>query len=273
MIERFGNRYEYELTICPPLGKFLCSSIFEDMMKIDEYTFKARWIPCLIVAVPYAIMLSVIADKFVTVNIASFLESMGKWLVSFGFSWLSIVYCCGEGIRNGGRKLQLRYFKNGLDLPTTRMLLWSDDTFSCEYKERIHRWLNFKLHLRTLNPEGEAADMRLARKLISEATDVVRPMVKDGAHVLDYNIRFGFARNLAAGAKCGLCGALLGGVLCWQWISSPVALCFELVCVAYFINKIAHTKSSMEWFGEEYARVLWAEFLSVMESTNENQKR
>ena len=165
MIERFGNRYEYELTICPHLGKLLCSSIFEDMMKIDEYTFKARWIPCLIVAVPYAIMLSVIADKFVTVNIASFLESVGKWLVSFGFSWLSIVYCCGEGIRNGGRKLQLRYFKNGLDLPTTRMLLWSDDTFSCEYKERIHRWLNFKLHLRTLNPEGEAADMRLARKL------------------------------------------------------------------------------------------------------------
>lgn len=229
----------------------------------DEYSRKARLFPCVVVAIPYAIIIAAIIYSHALEGLVAYVKVLISVFAGIGLGITGIVYWLAERIRNEGRKLQARYFGDGVDLPTTRMALWSDTSFTDERKDKIHSLLNDVYGLRTLSREGERENEWLARKLIAEAVDVVRPLVNDGIRLLQYNIRFGCARNLAAGSKYAVLGSLIGLIVGAVWLTSPAVCILELVAGVYFVIKMFATGKDMRWFGNEYAKVFWSEFIEI----------
>ena len=113
-----------------------------------------------------------------------------------------------------------------------------------------------------MSADAEKTDGARARKLIAEAVDLIRPRVKDGVRLLQYNIRYGRARNLSAGSQIiGLPSAIVCLFLAMFWLDSRACVVVECVLLIFYLWQVVTTSNNIRWYGEEYARVLFAEYM------------
>ncbi|MEO0510588.1 MAG: hypothetical protein AAF065_12090 [Verrucomicrobiota bacterium] len=108
-------------------------------------------------------------------------------------------------VREMGKSLvEKLIFKNGLRFPTTEMLLWKTRLISKPQKEMLHRKILEDFEIELYDAEAERDDELEARLRARDAVSAIRHHVGDGKFTLQYNIRYGFWRNLVGGLPLGL---------------------------------------------------------------------
>jgi hypothetical protein len=202
----------------------------------DEYEVKARYLPCLVSVIPLShFFISLLGQDFFH---KIFSESSWLFVVSNISLPLVLVLCLIQVQTTFSKHfIEERVFgRGGENFPTTNMLLFEDDAISQERKAAIHNKLAkyFNLTLPVLKDEKE--NEKNARMQAREAASYIRKKVGKGVMTYQYNIRYGFFRNLIGGSiwvipGCIGCAVLYGINKEWifVWFFSFIALLFLML--------------------------------------------
>lgn len=105
------------------------------------------------------------------------------------------------------------YGKRGTEMPTTKMLMWSDDTIDRRTKQHIRELIKTRYDINLYGDEDEKKDPASASKAITNAIGVMRSRVKTDSILLQYNYRYGFARNYLGASVWAIIFLLVIGIL------------------------------------------------------------
>lgn len=236
----------------------------KDLFK-DEYAVKARFFPALVTALPIVVLMVLPLMG----NGASFLSGM-VWKLKYGIvmttgmtMFLMIIWLWAFLIRGIAKWVELLVFNNGERYPTTNLLMWKNLKFPREYKRQIHNAIQTDFSVELLDVNSELEDELTARKLITVAVDRIRDKVGDGRIVLQYNMGYGFMRNLVAGSFLAVMPSFVIFVLGVQmgWRSGE---CFVGVMLSlFYIIVLLISKPVLRFLAGLYAKTLISEYMSL----------
>lgn len=240
----------------------------------DQYTRDARWCPSVLVSLPIAALLASISAFYINTPGFEVIKNIAVIVLSLSFAGGAAIKFLSGKIRDEGKKLEEREFRKRNSLPTTEFLLWSNAEFSVDYKTAIRNAIKVDFNRELLGENVEKSDETRARKLIAEAVDLIRPRVKDGVRLLQYNIRYGRARNLAAGSRVvGLPSAIVCLFLSLLWLDCRACVVVESLLLIFYFWQTIMSSANMRWYGEEYARVLFAEYMESRSREKSHRQR
>ena len=218
----------------------------------DEYNLKARVYPTIIGLLPIFLFVYFFLHDIGKVNaILSFLS--GSALTIIILSFLSDV------VRNLGKYLELKMFKNELFFPTTEFLLHSNQNLSKEKRANIYDKVG-KHGCVLCSAKEENRDETEARRKIKEAVGMVRQKIGDGRLVLGFNIRYGFWRNLIGISLFSSSVSIFGLIFFYgNYIPFSIFIVLTLFYLGIFIFK----KELLKFFGYQYTEQLFLEFLNI----------
>jgi len=157
-------------------------------MKIifDEYTWKARFFPCIISALPLFILWFFLSENVQLRELGSYLSS----IKFYGGVTISVValYFYAQILRITSKYFENKYFVKKLGFPTTYLMTYTDNTFSKSYKYKYRELVKKHFGIVLLNEDEEAADATETRMRLNEATTQGRLKVKEGQLVKKQNI-------------------------------------------------------------------------------------
>lgn len=225
-------------------------------MTLDRYTIYAQMIPAFLVSAPILLFLNYhmpdvsILENFGSAALATFKLSPG----------VLFIYPIMRTSRFVGKTLEEWFFGDELHFPTTELLLRKDATMSVAAKDAITQQLASAGYSLATASEEET-DEPDARKRIVEAMSFIRRKVGKGIHAHDYNIGYGFWRNLVGGAVLAL-------ILCIAELASLFfdqnLLPFDQVIglTIFYVMLLIFSKSLIKRSARRYAKVLLGEFRS-----------
>ena len=230
-------------------------------MKIlfDEYTWKARFFPCIISAMPLFILWFFLSD-----NIQ--LKELGAYLLSlkfYGGVTLSVVflYFYAQVLRITSKVIQSKYFHEKAGFPTIYLMTYSDKTFSKSYKDEYRSLVKKQFNIDLLDEIEEAADIMEARKRLNEATQLVKLKIKSGYLVLKQNIWYGFVRNLVGGAIYSMIFCIINIAIGFIKYNNPIFIVSSIVLLVIYAGVFLFRKQILVQNAEAYANQLIAEFM------------
>ena len=129
-------------------------------------------------------------------------------------------------------------------------------------RQRVLADFKFKL----MDEVQEAADKQEAARLIREAVGFIRGRVRKGLMTFQYNIRYGFMRNLTGGAVWACAGSIGSGVIYglqknWE----PVV--FFAGSAVLFCSLLIFRRQILQKFAFQYAETLFSEYLTMKGDT------
>lgn len=221
----------------------------------DEYTFKARYLPSVIIAIPIIILSSLVnsyelnelfkyADKFLIVS-------------AVGLNVISIIFLTHVVRALGKYLVEYFLFHDGLKFPTTEILLWKTNLISREKKTRLHEKIQRDFAINLANLDDETNDEHESRLLAKDAVDQIRNQVGNGIHTKRYNIHYGLFRNLTGGLPLALIMTILSllfvdgtlaRMILWTYLGG---ICFYAIISIPLLNVM----------GKHYAQYLFTEYL------------
>lgn len=223
----------------------------------DEYSLKARWIPGFILLTPLAVYLYglpyretawlLIQGVVCRTIILAFLMFPLEVLIR------RISKCWIEGV----------IFKHGLAFPTTEFLLHSNEVLSTELKKRIRDKVKSDFDLTLPSVSAEQKDEANARKRIAEAVRLIQKDVDKGRRIIDYNIVYGFWRNLLGAAILGVVMATALAFLACFVLNISWMVWTEIVLATLFIVLLLFRRPLLRGPAEEYARSLLTEYAAT----------
>ncbi len=226
----------------------------------DEYEIKARYIPCFIAAVPPVHFLIQLLGP-------SFWETIARnvgWMLVTNISLSLIVMLALIQLQCGIAKGWIEesvFGKGGERFPTTDMLLLTEGYLSRESKIRIRERITKMFHVNFLSIDSEKEDPVEARLIAREAVGFVRKYVGKGVMTHQYNIRYGFMRNLIGGFIWVITGSL-GCSVIYGINKNWAALAFFTAIALGFLILLFLKKSILNKFAFAYADTLFNEFLN-----------
>jgi hypothetical protein len=117
--------------------------------------------------------------------------------------------------------------------------------------------------MKLLSQKQEENNIVEARKIIRDAIDRIRTIVKDGRTVLQYNIHYGAIRNLIGGCclacPLSLCIAIIGYVK----IGECFILYLGIALVVIYALPLIFLSPLLKSFGKRYAKTLLAEYMTI----------
>lgn len=204
----------------------------------DEYEIKARYIPTLLAVVPLVHFLIVILGYAFwndLVNSINWMLVVSNVSISLVIMFALSQFQCSLG------KIWIEesvFGKGGERFPTTDMLLYGGGFFSRTKKEQLRRKISNLSGGAFSTEEEELANPANARLQAREAVGHVRGKVGHGVMTIQYNIRYGFFRNLIA----GVVWAALGGVGCsvmyfleGKWKSMSFFIAYTFIFLALYL--------------------------------------
>jgi len=225
----------------------------------NNYSLVARYYPAALCSVPLFILsfyyLEPIAHDFL-----SFLGNL-EWISGVTMSVI-FVYLQSQLVRFLGKVLEDWFFKNEAHMPTTNLLLTKDKTFSDNQKERIKSQIfsDFSIVLPSKRQESTCEDD--ARKKIYEAVNGIRKSLRENALVFQHLTEYGFWRNLAGGSISGFVLSVVN-LLVFSLTKDWLPFNLSLVMLAIYLMFIFLSKKIITWFGYQYAKILFYEYLST----------
>lgn len=225
------------------------------MSLFDEYAIKARYAPAIIVSLPLILLTSIVPPESYEqlFRYADQFAFVAEWGVNVVFVIL-LIYV----IREIGKSVIAKHlFDSGLQSPTTEMLLWNTRYLSKAMKESLHYKIKSDFDIELLDEIREGEDEQEARLRIREAVGLVRHKVGNGRHTLQYNIRYGFWRNLTGGLPL----AILFSILALCFVSGALA---KVIAGAYLVSALvlaAFAIPILRSAGHTYAEYLFTEYL------------
>lgn len=220
----------------------------------DRYEIQAQYTPAVLCSAPFIF--------FGIYYLAKIDLSVGPKILAVGFGSvtmsLALYQLWAHSCQILGKKLESYIFKDGLNYPTTEYLLDSNGKFSPEYKKIIIDKINadFKISLR-----GKTSDSENNRRRINEAVGQVRRTLwKKNPMVLQRNIQFGFAKNIAGGSIVAAIASLLlliVGVVSHNRVDLEFS---SLFLVVYLLSSIFFI-FAIKFRAKYYASTLFDEYL------------
>lgn len=229
--------------------------MFDWLKTCDRYQLGARFVPGILCSLP-AVLLVWIAKN----------EEVSRALVSGMWSWISMAgvqFLIAAGavqyITSWGKRYEDQIFDKGLRMPTTEKLLWGNSESSESLKRKVRAKLKDDFGIKLPSKEAERKNEHAARVEIRDAVARIRLRVGNGVRVHEHNIRYGFIRNLAAGARFALLVAIMGiGLAGWLRNSLYVTL-FAVMMLGYGVAMITGRKMIV-CHGEHYSDQLLNEY-------------
>jgi hypothetical protein len=160
--------------------------------------------------------------------------------------------------------LEKKLFADATELPTTQMLLFRNEILSREIKAKIRKKAFVDFNIELPDEEMENLDIQETVRLIDEIVALIRTRVKDGRYCINYNIQYGFFRNLIAGFFFAFPLSLLSMTVCIIYPSN-IGVAFSLFIAISFTVLFLARKVILSNLARTYAKNLFIEYLSMGE--------
>lgn len=224
----------------------------------NKYETNARIFPAIITIIPILIF----SHFYLYDKAPNFLDSIFVKIIGDISIVAVLIYFIIQMSRLVSKKLfQDNIFKNELFFPTTDYLLYFDQKYSAEIKEKIRKKIKGDFGLTLLNKSEESKSELEARKRIKEAVDLIRNKVKDGRLLLQHNIEYGFVRNLIGGMIISIPFSLFN-VIFFIFQKNVLAIVLSAVILLLFTTIYFLKKRILVYFAHNYASILYNEYLS-----------
>lgn len=227
-------------------------------MKFHKYNRKARIYPSVIILMPFLLFtiycdidnLGEVFDNLLQVKV------IGNITIS-----VVLIYLLTQTTRFLGKFLFEKYmFNDELEMPTTNYLLFSNSQFTKEYKRRLHQHIQNDFQIQLPDEQEEAQDEENARRQIVEAVGLIRQKVKNGRLLLQFNIEYGFARNLIGGSIIGAIMSVFDIVYFFIIGNQLIGSISIFLAVIFSFLLLIH-KIIIKHLGNQYAKRLFQEYL------------
>lgn len=220
----------------------------------DKYDIQARYIPAIVCSVPF------VALGFYFLGSID-LNFWGK-VFAIGFGGLTMMAALYQVFahfcRLLGKWLEENMFNDGLDFPTTILLLDDDPTCTPERKSELYRKIKAEFNIEL---EGKTADTPANRRRIHEAVGQIRKrFFKKNEMVLQRNIQFGVAKNLAGGAIIAILTSVVAIILSWLTNSDTALKVSTFLLITYALLAVG-ALWAMKFTAKHYALTLFDEFI------------
>lgn len=225
-------------------------------MKIfSQYNIIARIFPTIIGLIPLFIF-----QYFFLNNILSIDSVIASVVGNISLSTILLYTFNQYFVRIPSKIFEDLLFGEQLYFPTTNFLMYSDDEYSNEFKDRIRQSVNSDFSIQLPDANDEKNDEKGARKRIKDAVRVIIGKVKDGYLVLQHNIEYGFVRNLWGASLVGVLGSIL-----LIYVSIPTSPLYELgkVLATIFGIYLVFGFLIIKYLGRAYARKLIEEYYKI----------
>ena len=169
-------------------------------MKIlaDKYTMRARIFPAVLGVIPFALILKLVPIEPILLKV-----------VTVGIFSTALVYVGTQFIiRIPAKMFEDWLFSNGLNMPTTNLLLYKDLEYQDEFKDNVRSQIKRDFNITLSSKKEEVLDEVSARRKIKDATRLMINKVKGGYLLLKHNYEYGFSRNLWSSSIFGLIGSI-----------------------------------------------------------------
>jgi len=166
------------------------------MVSFDKYLWMARIFPAIIATAP------VIALVAMVIPWATFTVSQSIATVGLGV----LLFFMSDIVRRRGKNLEQRLYETS-GKPSTRMLRYTDVTFSEESKADYRTFLGTKINKPVPTRQDEIENPAKADALYERFIDFLRENTRDHAKfpvLFHENVTYGFRRNLYAARMPGL---------------------------------------------------------------------
>jgi hypothetical protein len=150
--------------------------------------------------------------------------------------------------------------KKETEMLTTYLLLYSNRNLTASLKNKIRSKLISDFGLQLFGPSRELEDADGAKKSAAEAVALIREKVKDGRLILQYNIEYGFARNLIGCACIALVFSALNTIMFWHRDNQFVTI--NVILFIIYLLPIVLSKVILNYLGRLYANRLIMEYIN-----------
>ena len=230
-------------------------------MNFNKYTIGARLFPSMISAVPFFVL----GHYYLTPKIGDFVAIVSSytWIGDLTIS-AAAVYLLMQVSRWISKPLfEDRIFDRGNQFPTTSFLLHTDTYYSSNYTHQIHERIIIDFDIILHSKQDEQRNLQDARKRIKEAISLVRNMVSDSGLVLQHNIEYGFARNLAGGSVIAFITSAVSAFLFYFVEPIDTAFTVSVIISMLYGMYLLLSKRIMKYLGANYADVLISEYMNA----------
>ncbi|MBU4124622.1 MAG: hypothetical protein KKI14_04130 [Nanoarchaeota archaeon] len=225
---------------------------------LNPYELKARKFPAIITMLPILLFFHFYFYKIIPELLDSILFTKIFGDISIVLVLLFFVEQISRFISK--KFLQDNLFQDELHFPTTNFLLYSDQTYTLERKEKIRIKIKKDFNINLLKAVEEKNDENEARKRIKEAVDLIRNKVKDGRLLLQHNIEYGFVRNLIGGLVILLPFSFFTSIF-FMFEKNNLAMVLSIFLFLFFSIIFLNKKSILIYFAHNYANILYNEYL------------
>lgn len=229
-------------------------------MKFDHYELMARLVPAV-----FTMILPVLIFNhfFVSDKLSDFLNDINgiKILSNITISGILLYFISQFGRIIGKAVFEKLLFFDELRMPTTDMLMFSNETFSDSHKMKIRGKIfqDFSVELPTQAEENQ--NEMLSRTRIVEVIALVRKKLSDNKFLLQHNIEYGAMRNALGGSIIGLVLSIFN-IVCFTYVvPAPLAVSLSIATAIVYLLLILLSKFLINSYGRSYAKILFREYL------------
>lgn len=230
-------------------------------MTKNSYYLKARLFPTVLTSIP-AIF---IYNKFVAILYHDKLENIYTALPAITDVIFSgaIVFLLVQINRFLSKELfQKVYFKDEINMPTTNLLLKSNNELEKSIKQKIEDKIKTKFDITLLSSIEESAEEPRARKLIATTVSQIRNVLRDNTLLLQHNIEYGFFRNLIGGSFLAFVISLII-LFCSHFTGDNPTRNLGLILTVIYFLPIILSRVIIDRYGKYYAKILYEQFLTI----------
>lgn len=146
-------------------------------------------------------------------------------------------------------------------MPTTELMLWSNNSVSRQNKKILHEKILIDLNLVLMDEEQEKSDEGEARLLIADAVKRIREKTRGNLILFNYNCNYGFIRNFMGANLWALIIVLIIGMLNYIYQLIDIRLVLGAIIIILASYPIAFFLLKQN--GREYARQLYTAYLEL----------
>lgn len=175
------------------------------------------------------------------------------------------LYFYSQFIRITSKYFERKYFTGKYGFPTTYFMLYSDQTYSTDYKDKFRDKVRKELKLDLLDVAKELEQPDDARKRLNECFNHIRLKVGSGKLVLKHNIWYGFTRNLIGGSIYASIFCVANIILGFGVFRQPTLVVASFVLLAVYVSILAFHRAILIQNAEAYGRQLISEYMTSSE--------
>lgn len=232
----------------------------DNNMKFDTYTLKGRIAPAF-----FSIILPIMTFNHFFIS-EEFSKAVGEILGAKLISNLTISTICLYFLSEFGRLIgknvfERIYFKDELRMPTTNFILFSDKTYSDDYKLKIRDKVKADFNIILPNGKDEKENEVLARTKIVETMALIRKKLKGNKFLFQHNVEYGVMRNAIGGAVLGAFLLILNIIFFLLIVKVPMAVYISIGLFTIYSLLLVFSKVVIGFYGRNYSKILFREYM------------